>query len=148
LLPDSWPFAVEAQQTGKVYRVGVLRLGQADAPQVEAFRQGLRQLGHAEGQNLAIEIRAAEGKVERLPGLAAELVGLGVDVIFTSGAEATLRAASEATSTIPIVVVPVDYDPVALGYAAALRRPGRNVTGVHSQHVALTAKRPEGCKAR
>jgi ABC-type uncharacterized transport system substrate-binding protein len=124
------PFAVEAQQRGKVYRVGILRLGEADAPQVEAFRQGLRELGHVEGQNLAIEIRAAGGKAERLPGLAAELVGLGVDVIFTSGAEATLRAASDATSAIPIVVVAVDYDPVALGYAAGLRRPGGNVTGV------------------
>jgi putative ABC transport system substrate-binding protein len=135
------PLLAGAQQPAKLPRIGVLYLGSPGSSFVEAFRQGLRQLGYVEGQNLAFEVRAAEWKAERLPGLAAELVGRGVDVIFTSGPEVTLRAAKEATSTIPIVVVAVDYDPVALGYAAGLRRPSGHITGVYSQQVGLTAKR-------
>ena len=140
------PLAAEAQPRAKVPRIGLLRFAVPNAPQVQALRQGLRDLGWVEGQNLAIEVRSAEGKVEQLPGLAAELVRLGVDLIFTSGPEATLRAASEATRTIPIVMVAVDYDPIALGYVAGLPRPGGNITGVVSQQLELTGKRLEMLK--
>jgi putative tryptophan/tyrosine transport system substrate-binding protein len=123
------PLAVEAQQTGKVYRLGFLSNGWATAiPQVvAAFRQGLRELAWVEGQNIVIEYRWAEGRSDRLPDLTAELVRLRVDVLVASGAAAT-RAAKEATTTIPIVSVAVQ-DPVALGSVQSLGRPGGNITG-------------------
>jgi len=108
----------------------------------QAFEQRLRELGYVEGQNLVIEFRDAEGRVDRLPGFAAELVRLNVDVIVVASDPAT-RAAKEATARIPIVMVGVNYDPVALGYIASLARPGTNVTGVFFLHRELTAKRLE-----
>ena len=123
------PLAAEAQQTGKVYRVGFLSNGwSTTSPQVvAAFRQGLRELAWVEGQNIVIEYRWAEGRSDRLPDLAAELVRLRVDVLVASAAAAT-RAAKEATTTIPIVSVAVQ-DPVALGSVQSLARPGGNITG-------------------
>src|SRR5215813_6681407 len=109
------PIAVEAQQTGKVPHIGLLgasSLGSA-TPLVEAFRQGLRELGYTEGRNIIVEYRWAEGKLERLPELAAELVGRKVDVIMAPAPQAAL-AAHHATRTIPIVIIGVG-DPVALG---------------------------------
>jgi putative ABC transport system substrate-binding protein len=103
----------------------------------------LRRLGYIQGQNLALEIRSAEGKLERLPALAAELVRAGVDVIIAGGTEASVRAARQATTKIPVVVVAIDYDPVAHGYGSSLSRPGGNVTGVFLQQIELTAKRME-----
>src|SRR2546430_15365588 len=98
------PFAAEAQQAAKVARIGYLPPTLAASPhQNEAFRQGLRDLGYVEGRNLAIEYRDAEGKAERLPALAAELVALKVDVIVTGGGTPTALAAKQATKTIPIV---------------------------------------------
>ncbi len=102
--------------------------------------QGLRDLGYVEDQNVAFAYRSAEGKAERLPTLAADLVHLNVDLIVTSTAPAA-RAAKEATTTIPIVMVGVNYDPLALGYVASLARPGGNVTGLFFLHLDLLAKR-------
>ncbi len=125
------PPAAEAQQAKKVPRIGVLLTGSPEAPLTlavfGAFRQGLRELGYVEGQNIVIEERSAQGKVERFPDLAAELVRLKVDLIFAGNTPAA-RAAKQATSTIPIVV-PVMADPVRDGLIASLARPGGNITG-------------------
>src|SRR5215468_2489245 len=114
----------EAQQTGKVARIGYLVAGSpsSNTARIEPFRQGLRELGYVEGKNIFIEWRYAEGKLDRLPELAAELVRLKVDVIVTSGPTVT-RAAKEATNTIPIVMA-FDNDPVGSGVVASLARPG------------------------
>jgi putative ABC transport system substrate-binding protein len=124
------PLAAEAQQAGKVYRVGYLTAGSVTAnPRVlEAFRQGLRDLGWVEGQNIVIEYRSAEGRFDRLPDLAAELVRLKVDVIVAAPTPAAL-AAKNATGTVPIVGVSLT-EPVGLGLIGSLARPGGNVTGV------------------
>ncbi len=100
----------------------------------------MRDLGYVEDQDFAFEYRSADGKVERLPTLAADLVHLNVDLIVTTTAPAA-RAAKEATTTIPIVMVGVNYDPLALGYVASLARPGGNVTGLFFLHLDLLAKR-------
>ena len=140
------PLAAVAQPAGKLPRLGVLATASAvgDNSALDAFRQGLRDLGYIEGQHLAIEARTVTpDQFERLPGLAAELVQLGVDLLFAAGPEAPLRAAREVASTIPIVMVAVDYDPMALGYIASLARPGGHLTGVVFQQVELTGKRLE-----
>src|SRR6476469_9403253 len=111
------------------------------AVRIEAFRQGLRDLGNVEGKNIVIEWRFAEGKVERLRGLAAELVRLKVDVIVTSGPAAT-RAAKEATAAIPIVTAQ-DPDPVGDGLVASLARPGGNITGLSTLAPEISGKRLE-----
>ena len=134
------PLAAEAQQAGKVPRIGYLHIAPRSSPFFQAFERRLRELGYVEGQNVAIEFRTAEGRVEKLPGLATELVGLKVDVIVTN-TEPAARAVKEATSTIPIVMVGINYDPIALGYVASLAQPGGNVTGVFFRHIELTAKR-------
>jgi ABC-type uncharacterized transport system substrate-binding protein len=124
-----WPVAANAQQAAKVARIGYLWLNLAASPHLrEAFRQGLRDLGNIEGRNVAIEYRDAEGKLERLPALAAELVALKVDVIVAGPTVATL-AAKQATRTLPIVF-PVAADPVGSGLVTSLARPGGNVTGL------------------
>jgi len=122
------PSALEAQAAEKLVRIGMLRPGSPPDPFVETFRQALQELGYAEGQNLIIEIRWAEGKDERLPELAADLVRLKVDVIVAGGTPPVL-AARQATATIPIVM-PVSGDPVSRGLAASFARPGGNVTGL------------------
>ncbi len=141
------PLAANAQPPGKVFRVGVLLPASPGFPTFQVFKQRLQALGYVEGQNLALEVRAAEGQFERLPGFAAELVRLHVDVIVASGPEATLRAARGATDTIPIVMRARDYDPMALGYVAGLARPGGNITGVVQQRLEVTAKHLELLKA-
>ena len=120
----------EAQQPAKIPRIGFLFRGSlsANPVRIEAFRQGLRELGYVEGKNIIIESRYAEGKLDRLPALAAELVRLKVDVIVTAGPPST-RAAKEATTTIPIVMTN-DPDPVGSGFVASLARPGGNITGL------------------
>ena len=133
------PLAAEAQPRGKMWRVGILAT--ANPRIYDESIDGLRRLGYVQGQNLALEIRSAQGEIERLPNLAAELVLAGVDVIIAGGTEASVRAARQATTTIPIVVIAIDYDPVAQGYGASLARPGGNVTGVFLQQLELTAKR-------
>jgi putative tryptophan/tyrosine transport system substrate-binding protein len=134
---------VEAQQPAKIPRIGILTPDPASAraSQFEAFRQGLRELGYIEGQNIAIEWRSAEGRSDRLPVLAAELVSLKVDVIFTSTTPA-VRAAKQATTMIPIVMA-VGGDPVAGGLIASLARPASNVTGFYNQSPELSGKRLE-----
>ena len=125
-------FSSEAQQPAKVPRVGML-LGPsraAAAANIEAFRQGLRELGYVEGQNIAVELRFGEGKVDLLPDLAAELVRLRADVIVTWGTPAA-GAAKKATSTIPIVMAAA-VNPVGTGLVASLARPGGNITGLSS----------------
>jgi putative ABC transport system substrate-binding protein len=123
------PLAVEAQPQARVARIGVIPSGSpaTSAASVDAFRQRLRELGYAEGRNIAIEVRHVVAQPERVRGLAVELVGLGVDVIVASGTLAT-RAAKQATSTIPIVMVSVG-DAVGAGLVKTLSRPGGNITG-------------------
>ena len=141
------PLAGEAQPPGNVVRVGMLIAAQPrSASFIQAFEHRLRDLGYVEGQNLLIEFRTGEGKAERYPPLAAELVALHVDVLLASGTEAVLHAARHATSTIPIVMIAIDYDPMARGYIAGLPRPGGNITGLFFQQLELTGKRLEFLK--
>ena len=133
--------AAEAQLPSNVARIGYLQATfPRSRPSVQAFEQGLWDLGYVEGQNLVLEFRSAEGDVERLPTLAAELVQRHIDVLVASGPETTLRAARQAPSTIPIVMVAVDYDPLALGYIAGLPRPGGQITGLFFQQIEVTGK--------
>lgn len=141
----SAPLVARAQPIS-VARIGVLATGnpRSAAPN-QAFEQKLRELGYVEGQNLAIESRSAEGKIDRLPDLAAELVRSKVDLIVASGSEATLKAVRKTTATIPIVIVAIDYDPIKAGYISSLAHPG-NITGVFFQQLELTSKRLEICR--
>src|ERR1700752_1100326 len=135
--------AAEAQQSSKIFRIGYLIATSkaVSAANIEVLRQGLRDLGYEEGKNIVIEYRYAEGKQDRIPGLAAELVRLKVDIIVTLGATDT-RAAKEAPSTIPIVMAQ-DPDPVGNGFVASLARPGGNITGLSSLAADLSGKRLE-----
>src|SRR6266705_746198 len=133
------PRAAEAQQGAKAARVGYLAGNLAGGPHLpEAFRQGLRDLGYVEGRNVVIEYRDAEGKLERLPALAVELVALKVDVIVVGGTPQAL-AAMQATRTLPIVFAAAP-DPVASGLVASLARPGGNVTGLSDLVAELVGK--------
>jgi len=139
--------SAQAQQPTKIPRIGNLGAGvgsgssSSGTPRSEAFRQGLRELGYVEGKDIVIEWRSSEGKLDRLPALAAELVRLKVEVIVTGGGSST-RAAKEATSTIPIVMQQ-DNDPVGNGFVASLARPGGNITGLATLAAELTGKRLE-----
>ena len=133
----------EAQQLTKISRIGFLTATSSSISpaRIEAFRQRLRELGYVEGKNIVIEYRYAEGKLDRLSELAAELVRLKVDVIFTGGPTST-RAAKEATATIPIVMAQ-DPDPVANGFVASLARPAGNITGLSNLYPEISGKRME-----
>ena len=133
----------QAQQPTKIPLIGHLSggSGSASLARTEAFRQGLRELKYVEGKNINIEWRSAEGKLDRLPALAAELVRLKVDIIVTTGPTPT-RAAKEVTTTIPIVMTN-DPDPVASGFVASLARPGGNITGLSTLSPELSGKRLE-----
>jgi putative ABC transport system substrate-binding protein len=135
------PRAAEAQQAGKVYRIGMLgwRSITLNAANLDAFRQALAALGYKEGHNLEIAYRSSDGRDERFPGLASELVGLKVDLIVSRGTPASL-AAKNATQTIPVVMASVG-DPVATKLVASLARPGGNVTGLSALNVGIYAKR-------
>ena len=137
------PLASLGQQPAKVARVGFLEAStpSAIAARVEAFRQGLRDLGYVEGKNVVIEYRYAEGNFDRLPALAAELVRLNVNVIVTGGPTA-IPAAKAATTAIPIVMA-FDTDPVGSGFAASLAKPGGNITGLSTLAPELSAKQIE-----
>src|SRR5205814_5285489 len=133
-------FAAEAQKAGKVYRIGVLD----PAPVVpnanlDAFREGLRELGYVEGQNLVIEYRSPAGRQGAFPDLAAELVRLKVDLILTRGTTA-VAAAKNATRTIPIVMA-ASGDPLGTGVVTGLARPGGNVTGLSALATEASGKR-------
>jgi putative tryptophan/tyrosine transport system substrate-binding protein len=141
------PRVTEAQQSGKVWRIGFLGVATADLyeRQVEGLRRGLRERGYIEGRNVTIEFRWAEGRYDRLPALAAEIVRLNVDVIITHGTLGT-RACKQATSTIPIVMAIV-ANPVEAGLVASLSRPGGNVTGSSFLYGEVNAKRVDLLKA-
>jgi ABC-type uncharacterized transport system substrate-binding protein len=133
------PLLAEAQQAAKIARIGYLAFNLAGSPHnPEAFRQGLRDLGYIEGRTIVIEYRDAEGKFERLPALAAELVALKVDVIVVGGTRQTL-AIKQATNTIPIVFAAVG-DPVGSGLVTSLAKPGGNVTGLTNLIPELVGK--------
>ena len=132
------PFAAHAQQTTKIARIGYLASNLANQGPLEAFRQGLRDLGYVEGRNVMIEYRDAQGKLEPLQALAAELVALKADVIVASSTAAAL-AAKQATTVVPIVFGTVP-DPVASGLVASLARPGGNVTGLSNLNADLVGK--------
>ncbi len=135
------PLAAEAQQTGKVWRIGYLAGGArtSDGAPPAALRQALQELGYVDGRNVIYASRWAEAKSDRLPALAAELVGLKVDLIVTFGGKAS-EAGKAATSIIPIVFAGAG-DPVGIGLVASLSRPGGNVTGISDQAIELSAKR-------
>jgi len=139
------PLAAGAQQAAKVPRIGFLAGNLAATPRLrEAFGQGLRDLGYVEGRNVVIEYRDAEGKFERLPALAAELVALKVDVIVAGGTPQAL-AAKQATRTVPIVFAAAG-DPVTSGLVTSLARPGGNVTGLTGLGPELVGKGLERLK--
>src|SRR6266511_85131 len=134
----------QAQQPTKVPRIGYLNAGSSSSSisaRLDSFRQGLRELGYVEGKNIVIEYRYAEGKLDRVLALAAELVRLKVDVIVTAGPIPT-RSAKEAASIIPIVMTQ-DSDPVGNGFVASLARPGGNITGLSTLAPELSGKRLE-----
>jgi putative ABC transport system substrate-binding protein len=135
----------EAQQPKKVPRIGYLSTFDAanESPRSEAIRVALRELGYMEGQNLAIEYRYTEGKRDRHPELAAELVRLKVDIIVVAGGDPTIRAAMNATKTIPIVMTGGGLDPVEAGLIESLARPGGNLTGITNLGRELGGKRLE-----
>ena len=135
----AWPLAALAEQAGKVYRIGFLGDSPASISEpMEAFRQGLRDLGYVEGRNIAIEYRWAEGKPERMRELAEELVRLKVDVIIVPSSVYT-EAAKRATSTIPIVFL-AHADPVGTGHVTSLARPGGNITGLSVMLTEISVK--------
>jgi putative tryptophan/tyrosine transport system substrate-binding protein len=142
------PLAGEAQPAPRVPRIGLLAPNSPTDPRaeriVQALRHGLRELGYVEGQNIAIEFRWADGKYDRLPGLAAELVRLKVSVLVAFSPPA-VQAAKQATETIPIVMAAV-ADPVTMGFVASLARPGGNITGLSSMQRELVGKRLEVLK--
>jgi putative ABC transport system substrate-binding protein len=128
----------DAQQAGKIPRIGFLRTAAPPESYIEAFRQGLKELGYIEGKNIALEYRWAEGKIDQLPELAAELARLKVDVIVTDGTPPAL-AARKASSTTPIVMAS-SGDPVGTGLITSLARPGGNITGLTSINAELGGK--------
>ena len=147
IVPGAMLFALslfaEAQQPTKIPRIGYLGATSpaATAARIDAFKQGLRELGYVEGKTIFIDYRWAEGKLDRIPGLAAELVRLNVDVIVTAG-PADTKGAKQATSTIPIVMG-FDNDPVGNGFVASLARPGGNITGLSTLAPEISGKQLE-----
>ena len=135
----------EAQQPKKVPRIGYLSNSDpvTESGRAEAVRLALRELGHVEGQNIATEYRYAEGKPDRQPELAAELVRLKVDIIVVAGGDTVIRSAQNATKTIPIVLTGSGSDPVKAGFVESLARPGGNVTGLTNLSRELGGKRLE-----
>src|SRR3984893_16528871 len=132
-----WPLVTRAEQS-KIARIGALYIGLADAESFKnELREGLRELGYVEGQNIAFEFRSAEGKLDRLPELASELVRLKVDVIVALYVPCAL-AAKQATRDIPIVIIAAD--PVETGIVPSLAHPGGNITGVALMSAALVGK--------
>jgi hypothetical protein len=139
----AWPRFALAQPAERTYRVGWLSSGPRTEPYNVAFEQRLRELGFAEGRNLVIEFRTAQGRIERLPDLAADLARQNCDVLLAPETEANLAAIKQASRDTPIVMVAIDYDPVATGHIASLVRPGGRITGMTHIQSELPAKRVE-----
>jgi ABC-type uncharacterized transport system substrate-binding protein len=141
----AWPLAARAQQAARRPTIGYMATGSLESPDqrilLDAFRQGLHEHGYVEGQNVVIDYRAADGKIDRFPEVARELVRPSPDLIWAPNTPAA-RAAKQVTTTIPIVV-PVMGDPVSDGLVASLARPGGNVTGMTFLGPELAAKRLE-----
>jgi putative ABC transport system substrate-binding protein len=138
------PAALEAQQAKTTSRIALFSTGQQrSAPFLVAFEQRLRELGYVEGQNVTIDFRTAEGKAERFPAIMEEFVSLKPDLIVAGGPEAVLQALRKATTTVPVVFVAIEFDPVARGHVASLARPGGNITGITLRQTELAAKRAE-----
>ena len=138
-----WPASLRAQESGRVPVVGMLITHPPVTDKVvESLRAGLRQYGYEDGRNVKLEVRTAMGQLDRVPGLAQELVRLPADAIVLAN-EPALRAVRQATTTIPIVMVGYTDDPVTLGWIESYRRPGGNVTGIFNVNSALTGKRLE-----
>ena len=142
LAAGAWPFAAVSQQQKKIYRIGYLSTGPRIEARDEAFRQRLAELGYVDGKNAVIEWRHYQGRTERSPSLAAELVRLKVECILAIGVS-SVQAAVQATSAIPIVMGTIDADPVELGFIKSLARPGGNVTGFTGIAYDLAGKRLE-----
>lgn len=137
-----------AAEPARIFHVGIVNLNlPRSVPFNVAFEQRLRELGYIEGQNLAIDFLGLDGHIERLPESMEELVRRKVDVILAAGQEVMLKAAKQATGTIPIVMIAINYDPVALGYVGSLARPGGNITGVFLRQPELLGKRLEFAEA-
>jgi putative ABC transport system substrate-binding protein len=133
-----------AQPGPKLPAIGILASGQLRTrPPYPALERALREYGLIDGQTVRIDFRMAEGRIERLPGLAIELVRRNVDVIVAGGPAAALEAARRASAIVPIVMIAVDFDPIAIGIVSSLSRPGGNITGVFVRQIELTAKRIE-----
>jgi putative tryptophan/tyrosine transport system substrate-binding protein len=141
----TFAFSVAAQQPKKVFRIGYLSAidSSSDSPRAEGIRAALRELGYIEGQNIVIDYRYAEGKADRAPELAAELVRLKVDLIMVPAGTSPTRAAKNATKTIPIVMTGQGLDPVKAGLVESLARPGGNLTGLTTLNSELGGKRLE-----
>ena len=136
----AWPLTARAQQQA-IPVIGSLAIANPrSSPQNQAFEQRLREIGYIDGQNIAFDYRNADGDVDKLAGLAGELVRRGVNVIVAPN-DPAIRAAKAATATIPIVMIAVNFDPIVLGYIDSIARPGANVTGLFFQHLGLLAKR-------
>jgi ABC-type uncharacterized transport system substrate-binding protein len=136
----AWPLAARAQQQA-IPVIGSLAIANPrSSPQNQAFEQRLREIGYIDGQNIAFDYRDADGDVDKLAGLAGELVRRGVNVIVAPN-DPAIRAAKAATATIPIIMIAVNFDPIVLGYIDSIARPGANVTGLFFQHLGLLAKR-------
>ena len=138
-------FSADAQQPKKVSRIGYLSSSDpaSESARAAAIRMALREHGYIEGQNIAIDYRYADRKLDRVPGLAAELVRLKMDILVAAGGNSVIRAAKNATKTIPIVMTGSGIDPVEAGFVESLARPGRNVTGITNLSRELSGKRIE-----
>jgi putative ABC transport system substrate-binding protein len=136
----AWPRAARAQQPANIFRVGITTIQQHTSPPYVAFDQRMRELGYIDGQNLAVEFLNPDTQAEGIAGSIKELLRRKVDVIIAPY-ETAVRSALSATETVPIVMIAIDYDPLALGYINSLARPTRNVTGLFLQQIELAKKR-------
>lgn len=136
-----WPVVARAQQSTKPLRLGMVSQNLRSAPFTVAFERRLRTLGYVEGQNLVVEFIDTHGDVGRIAEAMREVVGRGVDIVLAGGPEISLKSALAATSTRPIVMIAIDYDPLDLGYVKSLASPSDQVTGIYFQQTELVGKR-------
>jgi ABC-type uncharacterized transport system substrate-binding protein len=137
----AWPLAARAQTAPQMLRLGMVSQNPRTVPFTMAFEARLRELGYIEGQNLVVEFIDTRGQVSRIAEAMQEVVSRKVDILLAGGPEVSLKSALAATSTLPIVMIAIDYDPLALRYVKSLARPGGQVTGIYFQQTELAAKR-------